>query len=207
MKKHVSELTPEEFQMTFPIELKPVTPEFKVRYEEDKKDILGVIDNSKVVRINHIGSSAIPNIVAKPVVDILLEIEGSCNVNSMVNALKTIDFGTEVLMRKEDPFELLLAKGMTVNGFDEKVTLLHIRYAGDWNELYFRDYLLEYPDVAQEYSKLKEKILSDIKEGKVERMPNGQPNGYSNAKFSFVDDISCKAKEKYKDRYKVEVKS
>ena len=123
--------------------------------------------------------------------------------DELIESMKSIDFGVEVLMRKENPFELLMAKGMTVNGFDERVYLLHIRYCDDWNELYFRDYLLEYPDVAQEYGKLKEKILDDIKEGRMERMPNGQPNGYSKAKFAFVEDISNKAKDRYQDRYKI----
>jgi len=34
MKQHVSELTPEEFQKTFPIELKAVIPEYAEWYEE-----------------------------------------------------------------------------------------------------------------------------------------------------------------------------
>ena len=203
MKEHVSDLTPEEFQKTFPIELRDVTPEFKIRYEEEKGKILKAIDEKDIIRINHIGSSAIPDIKAKPVVDILLEIKEDCDIDRLIESMKSIDFGVEVLMRKENPFELLMAKGMTVNGFDERVYLLHIRYGGDWNELYFRDYLLEYPDVAQEYGKLKEKILDDIKEGRMERMPNGQPNGYSKAKFAFVEDISNKAKDRYQDRYKI----
>ncbi|MBO7451587.1 MAG: GrpB family protein [Clostridiales bacterium] len=201
MKEHVSELTPEEFQKTFPIELKDVTPKFKVWYEEERDKIIGVIDKNDVIRINHIGSSAIPNIKAKPVVDIMLEIADDCNVDALIESLKSIDFGVEILMRKDDPFELLLAKGMTVNGFAEKVFLLHIRYAGDWNELYFRDYLLEFPDVAREYGELKEKILEDISEGKMERMPNGKPNGYSMAKFDFVNEVSNKAKERYCNKY------
>ena len=203
MKEHVSDLTPEEFQKTFPIELRDVTPEFKIWYEEEKGKILKAIDEKDIIRINHIGSSAIPDIKAKPVVDILLEIKEDCDIDRLIESMKSIAFGVEVLMRKENPFELLMAKGMTVNGFDERVYLLHIRYGGDWNELYFRDYLLEYPDVAQEYGKLKEKILDDIKEGRMERMPNGQPNGYSKAKFAFVEDISNKAKDRYQDRYKI----
>ena len=202
-KLHVSELTPQEFQKTFPITLADVVPEYADWYEEEKAGLLGVIDAKDIVRINHIGSSAIPNIKAKPVVDILLEIDGTCNVDNIVEALKGIDFGVEVCMKKENPFEYLLAKGMTVDGFAERVFLLHLRYAGDWDELYFRDYLLENPDVAAKYSGLKEKILKDISEGKLERMPIGQPNGYSNAKSSFVKEISLKAKDQYLDRYKV----
>ena len=202
-KQHVSELSPQEFQKTFPIILKDVQPVYADWYEEEKISILGVIDSKDIVRINHIGSSAIPNIKAKPVVDILLELDGTCNVDNVVDALKSIGFGTEVCIRKDNPFEYLLAKGMTVNGFDEKVFLLHVRYAGNWDELYFRDYLIDNPDAAAEYSQLKEKILKDISEGKLERMPNGQPNGYSNAKLSFVKDISKKAKEIYPDKYRM----
>lgn len=202
-KKHVSELNPQEFQKLFPIVLKDVLPEYADWYEEEKKAILGVIDARDVVRINHIGSSAIPDIKAKPVVDILLEIDGTCIVSKVVEALKSIGFGTEVCMKKEEPYEYLLAKGMTVDGFAEKVFLLHLRYAGNWDELYFRDYLLEHPDVAAEYSRLKEQILDDISEGRLERMPNGQPNGYSNAKFSFVKDISQRARDLYQGRYEL----
>ena len=160
-KQHVSELTPQEFQKTF------------------------------------------PNIKAKPVIDILLELDGTASVDSIVEALKTIGFGVEVSIKKENPFEYLLAKGMTVDGFAEKVFLLHLRYAGDWDELYFRDYMLDNPDVAAEYSSLKEKILNDISEGKLERMPNGQPNGYSNAKYSFVREISQKARATYPGKYRL----
>ena len=202
-KKHVSELTPQEFQKLFPIVLKDVLPEYADWYEEERKAILGVIDAKDVVRINHIGSSAIPDIKAKPVVDILLEMDGTCIVSNVVEALKSIGFGTEVCMKKEEPFEYLLAKGMTIDGFAEKVFLLHLRYAGNWDELYFRDYLLEHPDVAAEYSRLKEQILDDISEGRLERMPNGQPNGYSNAKFSFVKDVSRRAMESFPGRYEL----
>lgn len=202
-KKHVSELTPQEFQKTFPITLVDVLPEFADWYEEEKASILSVVDAKDIVRINHIGSSSIPNIKAKPVVDILLELDGIANVDRIVESLKRIDFGVEVSMKKENPFEYLLAKGMTVDGFAEKVFLLHLRYAGDWDELYFRDYLLENPDVAKEYSSLKEQILTDISEGKMERMPNGQHNGYSNAKFSFVKEVSQKAKDAYPGKYRV----
>ena len=201
MKQHVSELTPEEFQKAFPIELKDVIPEYAEWYEEAKNTILSVTGDSDVIRINHIGSSAIPDIKAKPMIDILLEIDKNCDVDKLVESLKTIGFGTEIAMRKDNPFEYLLAKGMTVRGFEEKVYLLHIRYPGDWSELYFRDYLLDNPGIAKEYSDLKEKILDDIQSGKIERMPNGQPNGYSMAKLDFVKRISEEARLAYPNRF------
>ncbi len=203
MKEHISELTPEEFQKTFPITLTESDPEFAAWYEEEKTNILRATGGKGIVRISHIGSTAIPGIRTKPIVDILLELDGTCHMDQTAEALKGIGFGTEILQKKDNPFELLMAKGMTVRGFEQKAFLLHVRYAGDWNELYFRDYLLDHPDTAEEYSRLKERILQDIRDGKTERMPNGRPNGYFMAKLSFVNDVSEKARQEYGGRYSI----
>ncbi|MDO5520977.1 MAG: GrpB family protein [bacterium] len=202
MKKKVTELTQEEFQKTFPIILTEHNQNYKEWYEVEKNNILSVVDKNDVIRINHIGSSAIEGLIAKPIIDILLEIDGSCNVTKLLSDLKTIGFGEELSTRTEDPFRVLLAKGMSSDGFSEKVYFLHVRYLGDWKELYFRDFLIAHPDVAREYGELKENILKDIESGKIERMPNGQPNGYSQAKLSFVEKVSMMAKEEFKERYK-----
>ena len=202
MPKRVSELTPEEFQKTFPIVLAPYNPAYKEWYEEEKARILSAVDAGDVVRIQHIGSSAVPGLVAKPIVDILMEVDGACKVKDMLEALKTIGFGTEMSTKSENPFRILLTKGMTCDGFAEKVFFLHVRYYGDWNEPYFRDYLLAHPDAALEYGRLKQTILEDINAGRIERMPGGRPNGYSQAKLAFVQQISIRAKQEFGDKYR-----
>ncbi|MBE5783440.1 MAG: GrpB family protein [Clostridiales bacterium] len=202
MKKKVSELTPAEFQKTFPIILEKHNPDYAAWYEEERALILRTIPPQDVIRISHIGSSAVKGLIAKPMIDILLEVDGCCNMEKLQESLKTIGFGTEVSSKAETPFRLLLAKGMTCDGFADRVYLLHVRYLGDWKELYFRDYLMAHPDIAQEYGALKQKILSDIENGLIQRMPGGQPNGYSQAKYAYVERISAKAKEEYAGRYK-----
>ena len=203
MKKHVSELTPEEFQKVFPITLKAYDPKYREMFEREALMIRDAAGNQWTARISHIGSSAVPGLISKPVVDILLEVDGTCRVPELLEILKTIDYGTEICNRSENPFRMLLSKGMTCEGFAEEVFLLHVRYAGDWDELYFRDYLLEHPDTAREYGELKESILKAIDEGRMERMPDGRPNGYSNAKLAFVQRISAEAKKEYRGRYAV----
>lgn len=202
MKRKVSELTPEEFQKTFPIVLKEHDPAYKEWYEEEENNILRAVNRADVIRISHIGSSAVEGLIAKPMVDILMEIDGGCNVDKLLSDLKTIGFGVEILNRAENPFRLLLAKGMSCDGFAEKVFLLHVRYLGDWGELYFRDYLIAHPDVAAEYGRLKAGILQDIESGRLERLPNGRPNGYSQAKLAFVQDVTARARQEFADRYK-----
>lgn len=55
-----------------------------------------------------------------------------------------------------------LNKGYTENGFAEKVFHIHLRYIGNNNELYFRDYLNEYPKIAKEYEKLKLNLWKNL---------------------------------------------
>ncbi len=205
MKKKVSELTAEEFMKTFPLILTEYNPIYKDWYEIERQNILRVINGEDVVRINHIGSSAIEGLIAKPIIDILLEIDGCCNVTQLLADLKTIGFGEEISTRRDDPMRLLLSKGMSCDGYSEKVYLLHVRYFGDWEELYFRDYLIAHPDVAVGYGKLKQSILRDIENGIIERMPNGNPNGYSQAKVGFVKEITNIAKQELRDKYKPRV--
>ena len=83
-------------------------------------------------------------------------------------------------------------KGYTEQGFAERVFHLHLRYVGDCDELYFRDYLKENPDIAKAYEGLK---LGLWKEYEHDR------DGYTNAKTEFIQTYTNQAKEKYFNRY------
>ena len=83
-------------------------------------------------------------------------------------------------------------KGYTENGFAEKVFHLHVRYAGDNDELYFRDYLLEHPNVAEEYEKMKLKLWKEYEHDR---------DGYTNAKTGFIQKYTEEARVLYGDRY------
>ena len=69
---------------------------------------------------------------------------------------------------------------------------MHLRYIGDNNELYFRDYLIEHSDVAKEYEELKLKLWKKYEHNR---------DGYTNAKTEFVKRYTSKAKILYADRY------
>lgn len=55
--------------------------------------------------------------------------------------------------------------------------------------------------MAAEYGRLKENILSDIKNGKIRRIVDGRPNGYSEAKLKFVEKYSKAAKQEFRNCY------
>jgi GrpB-like predicted nucleotidyltransferase (UPF0157 family) len=41
---------------------------------------------------------------------------------------------------------MMFMKGYTSKGFEGQVFHVHVRYRGDWDELYFRDYLINHPE-------------------------------------------------------------
>ena len=85
-----------------------------------------------------------------------------------------------------------LNKGYTETGFAEKVFHLHLRLQGDNDELYFRDYLVEYPDAAKEYEELKLRLWKQYEHDR---------DGYTMAKGSFIQKYTVKAREYYGMKY------
>ena len=109
----------EELWELFPIILKEHNPQYKDWYEIEKQEILSKINEENIVRINHTGSSAVTGLIAKPTIDILLEIDGCCNVTELIDSLCAIGW---LLMRREnDPMKLSFNKGYTPDGYAEKV--------------------------------------------------------------------------------------
>ena len=83
-------------------------------------------------------------------------------------------------------------KGYTCAGFAEKVYHLHIKPSGDWDELYFRDYLREHSGAAREYETLK--LL-------LQKQHEHNRDAYTNAKSAFVMECSQRAREEFGGRY------
>ena len=73
MYKSLSEMTLEELWELFPIILSEHKSCWGHWYEEEKQNIMSLL-HDEILRISHIGSTAINSIMAKPIIDILVEI-------------------------------------------------------------------------------------------------------------------------------------
>lgn len=176
MTKSLDELTDEELWQLFPIMLSEYQPMWKERYLEENKVIMQAIGSHNIVRIHHIGSTAIPGLIAKPTIDILVEIEDATDTNSLVSSMQKC--GYRYLKQPDNPPpHMMFIKGYTRKGFKGQVFHVHVRYRGDWDEIRFRDYLISHPDTAREYGELK-KSLKDLHEH--------NRDAYTQAKTGFI---------------------
>ena len=174
----------EELWQLFPIILTEHQDEWEVWYREEEEALAQIFPVQYTVRISHVGSTAVGGIQAKPIVDILVEITPGYNMKNIEGILCKNGW----LCMSRDEKRMSFNKGYTENGFAERVFHLHLRYEGDNDELYFRDYLREYPEIANKYEQLK---LSLRKQFEHDR------DGYTEAKTEFVKRYTAEAKSLY----------
>ena len=184
--KKLSEMTLEELWQLFPIFLTEYQDCWKEWYLEEEKLLLDTIP--QIERISHIGSTSIPFIWAKPIVDILVEIPQEEQLSEYQNVIESNGY---ICMYQSEDW-ISFNKGYSESGFAEKVFHLHLRRFGNNDELYFRDYLLDHPDIACEYEKLKLALWKEFEHNR---------DGYTNSKTEFIKYHTNQAKILYKNRY------
>lgn len=150
--------------------------------DEFEKVKQGLIDSTGLAdeRIEHIGSTAIQGMPAKPVIDILIGID---DLNQTDKDLMK-SFGKEGFLRLkvERPGEIVLAK-FKDDSFQVKTHFIHlVEYRKElWNNLiFFRHYLNENEEARRQYLNIKEEFLNNKSEGIIE---------YTDFKEAFVKKI------------------
>lgn len=176
----------EELWRLFPIFLTEHQDCWDAWYAEEKAGLENLIP--RTVRIEHIGSTAVSSIWAKPIIDILAEVPKDCDMAEIKDGLVQNGY----ICMSHSPDRYSFNKGYTEQGFAEKVFHLHLRYSGDNDELYFRDYLKEYPAVAREYEQMKLTLWKRFEHDR---------DGYTHAKTGFIRRYTEEAKAKYGPRY------
>lgn len=180
-----------ELWQLFPIILAEHRPEYALWYDQEAQALTALLGQAGIRRISHIGSTAVAGLLAKPTVDILLEVDAKDKRPQIVEKLTSE--GWRLMDEGESPyFKLVFNKGYTPQGFAEKVFHLHVREYGDWDELYFRDYLRAHPAKAQEYAALKKSL---------QRQYEHDRDGYTAAKTAFVQECTHLARLEFPGRY------
>mgnify|MGYP002326250750 CR=1 FL=1 len=165
----------QELWELFPIVLTQHRPEWK-EWADEESDILNNLLSRFTPVINHIGSTAIPGIKAKPIVDILIEVSPDFEYEELRSLL--VDSGYICMSQSQN--RMSFNKGYTPMGYADKVFHIHIHRNGDNDEILFRDYLISHPKKANEYERLKLSLLPKYRNNR---------DAYTEAKFDFVKTV------------------
>lgn len=172
------------YKLNRPIHVVDYDPNWPVLYEAEKERILAALGKA-VIQIEHFGSTSVPGLPAKPVIDIAVGVGDLGQARVYIPSLENLGYTYEPALEGDLPARRFLWKGTPL------VHTYHISIEVPgtpiWLEhILFRDYLRRHPDKARRYQELKRELASRC----VSDM-----DAYVRGKTAFV--LSCleKAKE------------
>lgn len=156
------------------LQFSPYNPLWEKLFEEEKKQLQSIIGN-EILDLQHIGSTSIPGIIAKPILDIGIAVNSFEAAVICIKPLETIGYtykGESGIPRRH-----WFAKGELTT---HHVHILEVHSPNWKNNLIFRDYLRQNSEIAKQYAELKIQLLQQF---------NGDRDAYQAGKKPFIDRI------------------
>ncbi|WP_338728244.1 GrpB family protein [Haladaptatus sp. DJG-WS-42] len=166
-----------------PIIIAEYDPDWPAQFDAETTDIRDAIGDH-IERVEHIGSTAVPNLPAKPIIDMLA---GVASLEDAVECIEPLEkLGYEYVPSFEDVMPERRYFRKTVGG--TRTHHLHMVETGRefWTRhLAFRNYLREHPAIADEYAALK-RDLAEIHRNDI--------GAYTDGKDEFIHRIEREAR-------------
>ena len=161
--------------MSMHVRVVPYTSAWITRYQEEAARLRQVF-GEELVEIHHIGSTSVPGLRAKPVIDIMPVVREITRVDGLDDAMRAL--GYEALGEFGIPGRRYFRKG----GFDRTHNVHVFQHGSEHIERHLAvpAYLRAHPDVAAEYGRLKAELARQFPE---------DIYGYMDGKDAFVKEV------------------
>ena len=166
------------------VEIVDYDPRWPLLFDEEAERLRSAIDPSLIVGLEHFGSTAIPGLSAKPIIDILIAVRSLAAAKaSLVAPLRTLDYVYWADNPKKD--RMFFVKGMPPFG-SKRTHHVHVTelHGEMWQRLAFRDYLRVHPEEAAVYAQLKSRLAAEHRTDR---------EAYTDAKSAYVETVLRKA--------------
>jgi len=141
----------------------PYQSGWKALYEREAELLLRALGEN-VLGIEHVGSTSIPGIEAKPVIDIMVAVESLQRATELVPEVEALGY----IFRPNDtiPERRFFARESAPDVRTHHLNLTQLGSVFWVNQLAFRDYLRTHADMAAEYVKLKKHLAAEYERTK-----------------------------------------
>src|SRR5712692_7998308 len=157
-------------------------PVWPVLFEEEKARILAVAGNY-IDEIQHVGSTSVPGLGAKPIIDIMVGLRERSLVEQCIQPLEGL--GYEYLGEYGISERHYFRKPLADIGSRTHHIHMIVRGSDFWKRhILFRDYLRAHPEDARHYYLLKKELADKF---------GSDREGYMDAKTEFIEAILAKA--------------
>ncbi len=164
------------------VKLVPYSSEWQSLFADEER-VLSASIGTYVLDIQHVGSTAIPGLEAKPIIDIAVAVWRLEDVEKRIKPLERL--GYEYKAEKGHPGRFFFAKG-------DPSRRTHYVHMVEWNSdswrklLVFRDYLRQHKGADEEYARLKRGLA---------RKSQGNRDFYTPGKAEFIESASRMAED------------
>jgi GrpB-like predicted nucleotidyltransferase (UPF0157 family) len=155
------------------IKLMPHDPAWLGAFQAASESIVDVLAET-VCRIHHIGSTAVPRLLAKPTIDILVEVRFLAEVDAADQQMEALGYSPkgENGIAGRRYFQKLQGDDHLLH-----VQIFEIGHPAIDAHLNFRDYLISHPEAARQYEALKMKLVARFAD---------QPRAYTQGKHELI---------------------
>jgi len=173
------------------VAISPYDPAWPRMFETERDHLFACLPRELIRRIEHFGSTSIPGLAAKPIVDMLVEVasleETKARIAPVLEAQGYDYFWRPTWGDDTPPFYAWFIK-RDARGL--RTHHIHMVEADSehWERLLFRDYLLEHPETARAYQELKLSLARDYPNDRV---------AYTNGKTEFIAAVMQTARSHY----------
>jgi len=159
-------------------------------FRREKEHLLSCLPSDLIRRIEHFGSTAVPGLSAKPIVDMLVEVSDlGATQERIVPSLELQGYNYFWRPTHGDdgpPFYAWFIKRHPNTGIrTHHIHMVESNFTEHWDRLLFRDYLIERPEVAREYESLKLRLAADYPKDRI---------AYTRGKTQFITRVMADAK-------------
>ncbi len=177
---------PPESSRSYPVVLVPYDPSWPARFKEEKQAI-GTVLGDHALAIEHVGSTAVPGLVSKPTIDIMVGIRRLRDAPPCIAAIETLGYVYRPDMEDVFPERRFFHKGPPGNRSHH----IHMVEFGSpfWmRHLLFRDFLRAHPDRAAAYGALKQELAAQH---------TADRDAYTDAKAPFIEAAVADARQEF----------
>lgn len=163
----------------------PYDTRWPALFREERDHLRTSLPADLIGRIEHFGSTAVPGLAAKPVVDMLVEVASLAETRRVAPPILE-PWGYDYFWRPTHgddgpPFYAWFIKRAPGTGArTHHIHMVEADFTGHWDRLKFRDHLVAHPETAQEYADLKRRLALEHPKDRV---------AYTEAKSAFITRI------------------
>jgi GrpB-like predicted nucleotidyltransferase (UPF0157 family) len=173
------------------IEIAPYDPAWPQQFDAEKSRLLAILPRELIRRIEHFGSTAVPGLAAKPIVDMLVEVTDLEATRTKVVPLleaRGYDYFWRSINSDDRPpfYAWFIARDPATRTRTHHIHMVE-RDFPNWEALLFRDYLIEHPEVAREYLQLKLRLAAEFANDR---------EAYTSGKTAFIRRITDLARQR-----------